>query len=108
MRSKDYGFLLQNKIFSVLKRPFLLLDEKIFYEIKYNLKGKLQAFQSRIAVKTEVLRGNRSVMECQICVNDIMSKMQKPDETEPSISRNKNNKRWMHILSSDYLGRNTG
>ena len=72
------------------------------------LKGKLQAFQSRIAGKTEVFRGNRSVTDSQICVNDIMSKMQKPDETEASISRNKNNKRWMHILSSGYLGRNTG
>ena len=30
------------------------------------LKGELQAFQSRIAGKTEVLRGNRSVTECQI------------------------------------------
>ena len=34
------------------------------------LKGKLQAFQTKIAEKTEVLRGNRSVTECQICVND--------------------------------------
>ena len=30
------------------------------------LKGKLQAFQTRIAGKTEVLRGNRSVTECKV------------------------------------------
>ena len=35
------------------------------------LKGKLQAFKSRIAGRTEVMRGNRNVTEIQICVNDI-------------------------------------
>ena len=34
-------------------------------------------------------------------------KMQRPDKaSEISMIRDKNNKRWVHILSSNYLGRN--
>ena len=58
-----YRFLLQNKTFSVLK------PEKSCFKMSiYNvLKGKLEAFRSRITGKTEVLHRNS---KCQICVND--------------------------------------
>ena len=60
-----YRFLLQDKTFSVLK------PEKSCFKMSiYNvLKGKLEAFRSRITGKTEVLHRNS---KCQICVNDII------------------------------------